>query len=496
MGGHLTEASENRLIAEKLDRFRHRLSRQNRQGLYDLARYAEDLVCRLLNLVFGWELINLNDKQPNCPVIDLADRRRGICVQVTTVAGRCKAADTLKLLEKHHPMRWNRVLLFCLLGKPKRSSKPAPPLELWDLDDLRGIIEAGPESVRREVLAFLCSVEDKGLLEKATGPAEVDTYFVPKQEAIEDAFGGQTFYVHQLERVRLTAFIPWMEPMCCKLEFARSDTTGSHPTFGHEEIAGTLFSGHHGPLEGRGYAAAVSRERDFAALQLGSSRYFTDIDTAEQLGAVLDGFFEQCAATRDATAARLGTAGFAEPADANGRLPLARLPLWLWRAVRAFAARHDAWLAGGAWDLFDHGGPDTVVRIIRAPGEAEAGRRIVAELHAAPDGAGCTVSWVPGFAHDCLPWEGFDNQIKWRADHTHSWLMEALLPQVIEACYETMVSDGWQARLKKRLGLQPTVETFRAQVLRHCRSYRGTQAEGDESPGDAGPHGTAADARP
>ena len=70
-------------IAVKLERFCRQTEERNGRGMLDLTRQGEDIVCRLLNLTFGWELVNLNRLRPNCPAVDLADDTRRICVQVT-----------------------------------------------------------------------------------------------------------------------------------------------------------------------------------------------------------------------------------------------------------------------------------------------------------------------------------------------------------------------------------------------------------------------------
>ena len=121
----------------------------------------------------------------------------------------------------------------------------------------------------------------------------------------------------------------------------RRDTLGSHITFSQRELTETLFPSHHGPLEQRRFTAAVDRQRDFSAMQLGNCRYFTDVDTAEQTARVLDSLQEKYAAGQAALAQLLGTATFTVPPEEDWAQPLCRMPVWLWEELLRDAERRE-----------------------------------------------------------------------------------------------------------------------------------------------------------
>ena len=54
-----------------------------KQGLLDENKVMEDIMCEILNRVYGWKLNNLNTKRQKFPGIDLGDAQIGLGVQVT-----------------------------------------------------------------------------------------------------------------------------------------------------------------------------------------------------------------------------------------------------------------------------------------------------------------------------------------------------------------------------------------------------------------------------
>ena len=57
---------------------------QNKQGYFYINKSAEDLFAGLLNLAFAMNLSNENKFQSNYPAIDLSDRVKKICFQITS----------------------------------------------------------------------------------------------------------------------------------------------------------------------------------------------------------------------------------------------------------------------------------------------------------------------------------------------------------------------------------------------------------------------------
>jgi hypothetical protein len=64
-------------------------------NLYDSHILAEDFIAKLLNMVFDYQLENLNYSQKNQPSIDLGDKANGIAFQVTTEKSSKKIQGTI-----------------------------------------------------------------------------------------------------------------------------------------------------------------------------------------------------------------------------------------------------------------------------------------------------------------------------------------------------------------------------------------------------------------
>jgi len=65
-------------------------------SLYDINKLSEGLSAELLNLVYGYSLVNLNDKTKNAVGIDLGDVTNKVAFQVTSRTDSFKIKKTLK----------------------------------------------------------------------------------------------------------------------------------------------------------------------------------------------------------------------------------------------------------------------------------------------------------------------------------------------------------------------------------------------------------------
>lgn len=77
---------------------------------------AENIACGLLNRVFGWKLINLNNVQMNYPGIDLGDFDNKVCVQVTSNRTAKKIKNTVKSFDDNGLVEFfSELYIFCLI---------------------------------------------------------------------------------------------------------------------------------------------------------------------------------------------------------------------------------------------------------------------------------------------------------------------------------------------------------------------------------------------
>jgi HEAT repeat protein len=92
-----------------------------RLNLLDTNVHAEDFVSKLLNALFGWQLISANRKTANHPCFDLLDDAQGLAVQVTSENTSAKLNNTINCLNRHKRGEQIRSLkVFLLVPKQKR----------------------------------------------------------------------------------------------------------------------------------------------------------------------------------------------------------------------------------------------------------------------------------------------------------------------------------------------------------------------------------------
>ena len=77
------------------------LKYNGKQGLLDENKALEDVMCEVLNRIYGWKLENLNHVEKNFPGIDLGDWERGIGVQVTVEKTSSKINNTIAKIVKN-----------------------------------------------------------------------------------------------------------------------------------------------------------------------------------------------------------------------------------------------------------------------------------------------------------------------------------------------------------------------------------------------------------
>mgnify|MGYP000673018705 len=69
--------------------------------MLDENKVMEDIMCEVLNRVYGWHLVNLNTKEKNYPGIDLGDIQQGLGIQVTADKTSAKIQYTFSKVIAH-----------------------------------------------------------------------------------------------------------------------------------------------------------------------------------------------------------------------------------------------------------------------------------------------------------------------------------------------------------------------------------------------------------
>ena len=78
------EVIENKdKIRTYLSTIKANVEMSNFSGYYDIDRELENIIAKLLNLIYGYKLVNANEKKVNFPAVDIVDDENKLAIQVT-----------------------------------------------------------------------------------------------------------------------------------------------------------------------------------------------------------------------------------------------------------------------------------------------------------------------------------------------------------------------------------------------------------------------------
>lgn len=105
-------------ISDTLATLRLQVENRNSLQLYDINILAEDLIKELLNLVYGYNLKNVNIAEKHAAAIDLGDTKMRVAIQVTSDNSSTKIRDTVdKFNEKKLYEKYERLIILIIAKK-------------------------------------------------------------------------------------------------------------------------------------------------------------------------------------------------------------------------------------------------------------------------------------------------------------------------------------------------------------------------------------------
>jgi hypothetical protein len=143
---------------------RYIIKARSKLGSYDLNKQAENFLKNILNLTYGYALVNLNEGKKNAAAIDLGDEDEGISYQITATSSSKKVHDTIaKFVSGKLYETYGRLVVFVLTEKSKLTASFdtqgkfnfSKVTDIVDMDDLFAEIEKLPLSSLKEVHAFV-----------------------------------------------------------------------------------------------------------------------------------------------------------------------------------------------------------------------------------------------------------------------------------------------------------------------------------------------------
>lgn len=172
-------------ISKNLSRLSTEVSILNAINLYDINIIAEDFFPGLLNLIYGFELKNVNHLEKNAPAIDLIDVKNRITVQVTSDNNSKKIKYTIDEFNKNRVYEsCDRLIVLILTEKKKYSTNFdtqgmftfEKTRDIWDVKKLIKDINKLPTEQIKEISKYLSEeFSDKCDSVRKTQANEVDT---------------------------------------------------------------------------------------------------------------------------------------------------------------------------------------------------------------------------------------------------------------------------------------------------------------------------------
>lgn len=186
----------------------------NALDFYDINRISEGTSAKLLNLLYDYQLKDLNKIKPNYPGIDLGDQDSGIAFQVTSQANAAKILHSLQIFtEKDYIKAFPNGIKFLIIGNGKRPLVKATLLEPYHaIFDLKsGVLLPGDLIKLIEVLYYNDSKTFaliKQFLRQEFDPAQGKKTILPLNDADEKVDFYKRLFVASHERLA-RQFVPF-----------------------------------------------------------------------------------------------------------------------------------------------------------------------------------------------------------------------------------------------------------------------------------------------
>lgn len=122
---------------------------QNQARNFDINQNIQPVLAEILNIIYDLNLVDLDrdgnynysSLSINQPAIDLGDRQKGVCFQITTDNSLNKIKDTLKKFNDHKLYETYVNLMHLIIGEKKKYRGEVPEFEDFDFSFSRNVID-------------------------------------------------------------------------------------------------------------------------------------------------------------------------------------------------------------------------------------------------------------------------------------------------------------------------------------------------------------------
>jgi hypothetical protein len=141
------------------------INNKNKQFLTDDNKWSESFFKDLLNKVYKYDLVNLNTEEANYAGIDLGDKDKKICIQVTACNTSEKIQSSIEISERHKRYEIYDRLIILVVGYKKKYTKKFESnhfnfnkdTDVWDIRTVLEKISSLEINQMKEIVEFLDS---------------------------------------------------------------------------------------------------------------------------------------------------------------------------------------------------------------------------------------------------------------------------------------------------------------------------------------------------
>lgn len=128
-------------IIDDLALLQQKINFRNKIGFLDLTKVCEDFFKEILNIVFDYNLVNLNSERSNEPGLDLGDEYNKIAIQITSQKKGDKINDTLSKISDEYRKNYSKFKVFIIGQKQTSYTLNAALTTLNNFDKEQDIID-------------------------------------------------------------------------------------------------------------------------------------------------------------------------------------------------------------------------------------------------------------------------------------------------------------------------------------------------------------------
>ena len=172
-------------IADSLALLSKEVTLRNAVNLYDINIVAEDFFPGLLNLIYNYELRNINHLEKNAAAIDLYDLKNKLSVQVTSDNDSTKIKHTIKEFNENESYKvYDRLIILILTQKKNYSTEFDTAgkfvfdkkKDIWDVESLIKDIRKLETEKLKAINEYLSNeLNEKRYASERTQANEIDT---------------------------------------------------------------------------------------------------------------------------------------------------------------------------------------------------------------------------------------------------------------------------------------------------------------------------------